>query len=134
MAARGSVRYWVGAAVAFVLGVYVIAAELFDEDNIQLIGGGYYAASFGEGTALHWHDDPAMFADEPLLEKIYAVQWNNKYVIVRVGRNFYFAFPLQVTSRQEARKKRLGPFYKAELNKEMIRLTGDSTLRSIGSF
>ena len=134
MAARGSVRYWVGAAVAFVLGAYVIAAELFDEDNIQLLSGGYYTASLDEGTALHWHDDLARFADEPLLEKVYAVQQNNRYVIIRAGRNFYVAFPLQVTSRQEAQKKRLGPFYKAELNKEMMRLTGDSTLRSIGSF
>ena len=78
MAARGSVRYWVGAAVAFVLGACVIAAELFDEDTIQRLSGDYYTASLGEGTALHWHDDPARFADEPLLEKIYAVQRNNK--------------------------------------------------------
>jgi hypothetical protein len=66
----GSVRYWVGAASALLLGVWVLISALPDEDNSQLLASGYYTASAGESTALHWHDSPDRFADAPLLEKI----------------------------------------------------------------
>ena len=105
-----------------------------DEDNIHLLSGGYYTASYDEGTALHWHEDPEKFADEPLLEKVYDTQQNDSYVIARVGTDFYFAFPLRVSSLAEAQQNRLGPFSKAELNRKMVQLTGDSTLRQVGDF
>jgi hypothetical protein len=120
--------------MTLVLGGYVIAAELSDEDNIRLLGGGYYTASYDNGTALHWHDEPEKFADKPLLEKVYGTQGNARYVVARAGTNFYFAFPLQVASREEAQRKQLGPFSRTELTKEMMRLTGDSTLHQIGVF
>ncbi|RZK42940.1 MAG: hypothetical protein EOO57_00580 [Hymenobacter sp.] len=105
-----------------------------DEDNIRLLGSGYYTASYDEGTALHWHKDPEKFTDEPLLDKVYDTCRNDSYVIARAGADFYFAFPLRVSSLSEAQRNRLGPFSKVELNKKMVQLTGDSTLRQVGDF
>ena len=127
-------RYWIGTMVALCLGWYVLANALFDEDNIRPLGGGYYTASSGGGTALHWHEDPEKFADEPLLDRVYNTQRNKSYVVVRAGTDFYFAFPLRVASSMEAQQNRLGPFSRSELNLKMVQLTGDSTLHQVGSF
>jgi len=129
-----SLRYWLGAAITLVLSWYIASNELFDEDNICLLGGGYYTASYDEGTALHWHKDPQKFADAPLLDKVYATCRNDNYVVARAGTDFYFAFPLRVSSLAEAQRNRLGPFSKAELTRKMVQLTGDSTLRRIEDF
>jgi hypothetical protein len=129
-----SLSYWIGAAVALFLGWYIVSNEFFDGDDIRPVGGGYYTANLDEGTALYWHKDPEKFIDAPLLEKIYDTQRNNSYVIVRAGIDFYFAFPLQVSSLSAAQQNRLGPFSKVELNSKMVQLTGDSTLRHVGSF
>jgi hypothetical protein len=107
---------------------------LFNEDNFQSLGGGYYTASYDEGTALHWHEDPEKFADAPLLDKVYDIQRNGSYVVARAGIDFYFAFPLRASTLVEVQQNRLGPFSKAELNAKMTRLTGDSTLHQVGSF
>jgi hypothetical protein len=129
-----SSSYWLGAAAALCLGWYVVTNEFFDGDNIRPLGGGYYTSNLDEGTALHWHKDLEKFTDTPLLEKVYDTQRNGSYVVVRAGTDFYFAFPLRVTSLSEAQQKRLGPFSKAELNIKMVQLTGDSTLHQVGSF
>ena len=129
-----SVRYWIGVAVALCLGWYMVSVILFDEDNIRPLGGGYYTASYDEGTALHWHKDPEKFADVPLLDNVYDTQRNDSYVVARAGIDFYFVFPLRASSLVEVQQNRLGPFSKAELNIKMVQLTGDSTLRQVGSF
>ena len=132
--ASKTVRYWLGATLAACLGLYVVAAELTDEDDFQLLYGGYYTARYDSGTALHWHKDLDQFGDEPLLDRIYAAHRNDSYVIVRAGTNFYFAFPIKVSSLREVQEKRLGPFREPELKKKMLQLTGDSTFRQVGDF
>jgi hypothetical protein len=116
------------------LGSYVVAVEFFDGDDIRPLGGGYYTANYDEGTALCWHKDPDKFADAPLLDKVYDTQRNDSFIVVRAGTDFYFAFPLRASSVAYVQQKRLGPFSKAELNIKMVQLTGDSTLRHVGSF
>jgi hypothetical protein len=134
MLSKKPMRYWVGVAVASLLGLFVLSMALFDEDNFQSLGGGYYTASYDEGTALHWHENPEKFADAPLLDKLYDTQRNDSYVVARAGTDFYFAFPLRASTLAEVQQNRLGPFSKAELTAKMMQLTGDSTLQQVGSF
>ena len=105
-----------------------------DEDNITHLAGRYYTAAMGDGTALHWYQDNTQYGNEPLLEIIYNTQTCGEYLVVRVGVDYYFLYPIEVKSLQEANSKRLGTFSKAELPRKLLQLTGDTVLRQVGPF
>lgn len=127
---RKPVSYWLGAAVATVLGLYVVLEQLLDEDHITPVGGHYYTAALDNGTSLNWFKHEGEFNSPPLLEKVYTTARNDSFVVARAGTNIYLAYPVRASSWQQANANRLGPFTKAELTKTMLRLVGDSVLRN----
>jgi hypothetical protein len=115
---------------AICVGWYVVSDAIL-EDNITLLGGNYYTASFDSGTALHWYENPDKPYSEPLLDKVFETRGNGTYLVARAGVDFYYVFPWRVVSGAEANRKRLGPFSKIELKAKLLQLSGDTTLQPL---
>lgn len=111
------------------------ALELLpDEDNITRVAGQYYTGAMNNGTALHWYANDNSYGSEPLLEAVYNTQTCGQFLVARAGIDFYFLYPIQVKSLQEANEKRVGPIDKGELKSVLLRVTGDTVLHQVGPF
>jgi hypothetical protein len=125
---------WVGALGMLVFGWYVISDLVFDEDNIKSLGGNYYTSSYDSGTALRWYRNPEEPYGEPLLDQVYDIKRNSRYLVARAGTNFYYIFPLHAASCQDAKKQQLGPFTQAELKMKLLQVSKDTVLHEVGAF
>ncbi|MDF7811218.1 hypothetical protein P1X16_07565 [Hymenobacter sp. YC55] len=121
-------------AMAVLCLSWYVLSDLFDEDNITHLTGCYYTASYDNGTALHLYQDASRPYGKPLLDRVYAAYRSSRYLVVRAGINLYFLYPLRATSVQKAEESRVGALTKNELMKELLHLTGDTTLAPVGSF
>lgn len=123
----------VGVLVAF-CSWYLISDYFFDEDNITHIVGRYYTATYDEGVALHWYEDVDKPYGKPLLDNVFATQLGHNYLIVRVGADVYFMFPIAATTIQMAQQGKIGPLQKSEMNNKLLQLYGDTLLNKTGPF
>lgn len=121
-------------ALAVFCSWYIVSDYLFDEDNITHLAGKYYTASLDDGVALHLYENADKPYNDPLLKEVFATQIGGRYLVARAGANLYFAFPVNAVTREEAQKKRMGPFSKSELMNKLLKLNGDTLLRHTHPF
>ncbi|RAK69722.1 hypothetical protein [Hymenobacter edaphi] len=108
--------------------------QWLDEDNITQLSGHYYTANYDDGVALHWYADENHPYGPPLLGRVYDTRLGRQFLVARASTDVYFLFPLSAATEAAATAGRLGPWTRAEVSQNLLRATGDTSLRAVGPF